>query len=62
MANNLNSGHSSYLCDNSLLNSRNLYDYRHPIDILDSLNNNLDSAIQRSNIMKLEPQILEKYK
>ena len=56
----MNSGHSSYLCDNSLLNSRNLYDYRHPIDILDSLNNNLDSAIQRSNIMKLEPQILEK--
>lgn len=60
MANNLNNQHSAYLCDNSLLNSRNIYDYRHPIDILDSLNDNLDSGLQRKNIMNLEPEIIEK--
>ena len=58
MDNSWNNNHSPSLCYNSLLNSRNLYDFRHPIDILDSLDSNLDSKKQRNNIMNLEPEIL----
>ena len=56
--NKWNSNHSAYLCENGLLTSRMLYDYRHPIDILDSLDSSLDSVRQRNNIMSLEPETM----
>lgn len=60
MDNSWQKNHVPGLCDNSLLNSRYLYDFRHNVDVLNSLDDNLDSSKQRNNIMNLEPEVLLK--